>query len=103
MRIVDLTLAFPPILLAMVMTASLGPGLFHAGIAMVLVWWPIYARLLRAQILSVKERPHVEAAVAAGVGRWRQLRIHILPLAYHADCWSTRPWTSARSCCSPRA
>jgi peptide/nickel transport system permease protein len=82
MRLVDLTLAFPPILLAMVMTASLGPGLFHIGIALVLVWWPIYARLLRAQIMSVKEWPHVEAAVAAGVSRWRLFRVHILPLAF---------------------
>lgn len=82
MRLVDLTLAFPPILLAMVMTAALGPGLFHIGIALVLVWWPIYARLLRAQIMSVKEWPHVEAAVAGGVSRWRLLRIHILPLAF---------------------
>jgi peptide/nickel transport system permease protein len=82
MRLVDLTLAFPAILLAMVMTASLGPGLFHIGIALVIVWWPIYARLLRAQILSVKEWPHVEAAVAAGVGRWRLFRVHILPLAF---------------------
>jgi len=82
MRLVDLTLAFPPILLAMVMTASLGPGLFHIGIALVLVWWPIYARLLRAQIMSVKEWPHVEAAVASGVSRWRLFRIHILPLAF---------------------
>jgi len=82
MRLVDLTLAFPPILLAMVMTASLGPGLFHIGIALVLVWWPIYARLLRAQIMSIKEWPHVEAAVASGVSRWRLFRIHILPLAF---------------------
>lgn len=82
MRIVDLTLAFPAILLAMVMTASLGPGLFHIGIALVIVWWPIYARLLRAQILTVKESPHVEAAVAAGVSRWRLFRVHILPLAF---------------------
>jgi peptide/nickel transport system permease protein len=82
MRLVDLTLAFPAILLAMVMTASLGPGLFHIGIALVLVWWPIYARLLRAQIMSVKQSPHVEAAVAAGAGRWRIFRIHILPIAF---------------------
>ncbi|HEX9066964.1 MAG TPA: ABC transporter permease [Streptosporangiaceae bacterium] len=82
MRLVDLTLAFPPILLAMVMTASLGPGLFHIAIALVLVWWPIYARLLRAQIMSVKEWPHVEAAVAGGVSRWRLFRVHILPLAF---------------------
>jgi peptide/nickel transport system permease protein len=59
MRLTDVVLAFPAILLAMVMTAALGPGLVHAGIAMVIVWWPIYARLLRAQILSVKEQAHV--------------------------------------------
>ena len=81
MRVVDITMAFPPILLAMAITASLGPGIRNALIGMILVWWPIYARLLRAQILSVKEQSHVEAAVAAGVGRWRLLRIHILPLA----------------------
>jgi peptide/nickel transport system permease protein len=65
----------------MVVTASLGPGLVHAGMAMVVVWWPIYARLLRAQVLSVKQQPHVEAAVAVGVTRPRLLRLHILPLA----------------------
>jgi peptide/nickel transport system permease protein len=81
MRFTDVTLAFPAILLAMVMTASLGPGLFHAGIAMVVVWWPIYARLMRAQVLSVKQQPHVEAATAVGVGRWRLFRVHIAPLA----------------------
>lgn len=81
MRITDVALAFPAILLAMIVTAALGPGLVHAGMAMIIVWWPIYSRLLRAQVLSVKESPHVEAAVAAGVGRWRLLFVHILPLA----------------------
>ncbi|MBI5087573.1 MAG: ABC transporter permease, partial [Actinobacteria bacterium] len=47
MRLVDITMAFPPILLAMAITASLGPSVRNATIAMVLVWWPIYARLLR--------------------------------------------------------
>ena len=54
MRFVDITMAFPPILLAMAITASLGPNLSNALIAMVLVWWPIYARLMRGQILSLK-------------------------------------------------
>lgn len=83
MRAVDVTLSFPPILLAMAVTASLGPGLHNAAIAMVIVWWPIYARLMRAQVLAVREREHVEAAVAAGAGHARVLFKHILPL-----CWS---------------
>ncbi|HUS55539.1 MAG TPA: ABC transporter permease [Thermohalobaculum sp.] len=83
MRLVDVTLAFPPILLAMAVAASLGPGLENAAIAMVVVWWPLYARLVRAQVLEVREREHVEAAVAAGAGPMRVLCLHILPL-----CWT---------------
>lgn len=83
MRLVDITLSFPPILLAMAVAASLGPGLGNAAIAMVVVWWPVYARLMRAQVLEVREREHVEAAVAAGAGHFRILAKHILPL-----CWT---------------
>ena len=83
MRLVDVTLSFPPMLLAMAVAASLGPGLGNAAIAMVIVWWPVYARLMRAQVLEVREREHVEAAVAAGAGRVRVLTRHILPL-----CWT---------------
>jgi peptide/nickel transport system permease protein len=83
MRLVDVTLAFPPVLLAMAVAASLGPGLENAAIAMIIVWWPVYARLMRAQVLEVKEREHVEAAIAGGAGRFRLLGVHILPL-----CWT---------------
>lgn len=83
MRLVDVTLAFPPILLAMAVAASLGPGLENAAIAMIVVWWPLYARLMRAQVLEVREREHVEAAVAAGAGPMRTLFLHVLPL-----CWT---------------
>jgi peptide/nickel transport system permease protein len=83
MRLVDVTLSFPPILLAMAVTAALGPGLGNAAIAMVIVWWPIYARLMRAQVLAVREREHVEAAIASGARPSRVLFKHILPL-----CWS---------------
>lgn len=83
MRLVDITVAFPPILLAMAVAAMLGPGLANASIAMVIVWWPIYARLMRAQVLEVREREHVEAAVAGGAPRLRVLRVHVLPL-----CWT---------------
>lgn len=83
MRLVDITLSFPPMLLAMAVAASLGPGLGNATVAMVIVWWPVYARLMRAQVLEVREREHVEAAVAAGATRTRVLTKHILPL-----CWT---------------
>ncbi|MCB1394855.1 MAG: ABC transporter permease [Rhodobacteraceae bacterium] len=83
MRAVDVTLSFPPILLAMTVAATLGPGLANASIAMIVVWWPIYARLMRAQVLEVKSREHVEAAVAGGAGRMRVLVVHVLPL-----CWT---------------
>lgn len=83
MRLVDVTVSFPPILLAMTVAATLGPGIINAALAMVIVWWPIYARLMRAQVLEVKEREHVEAAIAGGAGHFRILGIHILPL-----CWT---------------
>jgi len=81
MRVVDVALAFPPILLAMVIAATLGPGLRNAFFAMIVVWWPIYARLLRGQVMAIKELDHVEAAEAIGATRGRILRRHILPLS----------------------
>jgi peptide/nickel transport system permease protein len=83
MRMVDVTLSFPPMLLAMAVAASLGPGLENAAIAMIIVWWPVYARLMRAQVLEVREREHVEAAIAGGASRPRVLTKHVLPL-----CWT---------------
>ena len=82
MRFSDITMAFPPILLAMAITASLGPGIRNALIAMILVWWPIYARLLRGQVLAIREREHVESAVAIGASRWHVLRRYVLPLSF---------------------
>jgi peptide/nickel transport system permease protein len=82
MRLVDITLSFSPILLAMAVTASLGPGLENAAVAMVIVWWPVYARLMRGQVLSIRSREHVEAATAAGASHTRTLVKHILPLSW---------------------
>lgn len=82
MRLVDVTLSFPPILLAMAVAATLGPGLENAAIALVAVWWPVYARLMRAQVIAVKGQDHVTAAVASGVGRVRLLTVYILPLSW---------------------
>ncbi|MDQ0138100.1 peptide/nickel transport system permease protein [Neorhizobium galegae] len=83
MRLVDVTLSFPPMLLAMAVAASLGPGLWTATIAMIAVWWPLYARLMQAQVISVKQMEHVDAAISSGVRRGRLLRKYILPL-----CWT---------------
>ena len=100
MRLVDVTLSFPPVLLAMAVAASLGPGLQNAAIAMIIVWWPVYARLMRGQVLEVKEREHVEAAIAGGASRWRLLTKHILSLCWTPDAGQRhhgfRPGRAAR-------
>ena len=62
MRITDIFLAFPPLLLAVAIAAALGPGYINAVIAIALTWWPWYTRLVRAQALSLRERDFVEAA-----------------------------------------
>jgi peptide/nickel transport system permease protein len=79
MRLADITLAFPSIVLALAIAAVLGPSLTNALIAMVLVWWPEYARLMRSQVLSVKNHEYVTASVALGGSRSRILFLHILP------------------------
>jgi len=79
MRLADITLAFPSIVLALAIATVLGPSITNALIAMVLVWWPEYARLMRSQVLSIKNNEYVTAAVALGVPRSRILLNHILP------------------------
>src|SRR5512141_3411510 len=66
MRLADITLAFPSIVLALAIAAVLGPSITNALIAMVLVWWPEYARLLRSLVLGVKNDEYVSASVALG-------------------------------------
>lgn len=78
MRITEVFQAFPPLLLAMVMVALLGPGLLNAGIALALSWWPWYTRLVRAEARSLRERPYVAAAEAIGVRPCTILRRHII-------------------------
>jgi peptide/nickel transport system permease protein len=81
MRLVDITLAFPGILLAITITAYLGREMHNIMIAIILVAWPVYARLLRGQILAVRESEHVLAARTLGAGGVRILTRHILPVA----------------------
>lgn len=79
MRITDLFLAFPFLLLAMAITAALGRGLENAAFAMIISWWPWYTRLVRGVTISLKERAFVEAARAAGVRDSLIILKHILP------------------------
>jgi len=82
MRVVDVVLAFPSIVLAMAITAALGPGLPHAMLAIVLVGWAEYSRLMRGQILAAKANDYVVAARALGAPAWRVLLRHVLPNAF---------------------
>lgn len=79
MRVCDAVLAFPSLILAMAITAAIGPGLINASLAIILVLWPEYARLIRGQVLSIREMEYVSAARALGVPEGRILWRHILP------------------------
>ena len=79
MRVADVALAFPSIVLAIAITAALGPSLRNAMIAMVVVWWPEYARVMRGQVLAVRSHEYVQAARAMGCSSWRILWRHIIP------------------------
>jgi len=83
MRLTDMFLAFPALVLAMGAAAALGPSLFNAVLAIALVWWPWYARLVRGQTLAIKNQVFVEAARAVGASGPRIAFKHIL-----RNCWS---------------
>lgn len=79
MRVTDVFLSFPHLLLAMAISTLLGPNLINAMIAIAVSGWPWYARLVRAEAMSVRERDFVEAAMAMG-SSWRRILFrHILP------------------------
>ena len=78
-RIIDVVLAFPYLLLAMIVVAILGPGLTNAMIAIAIVYTPQFARVVRGVVLSVKEQDFVEAARAMGSGPTRILARYVLP------------------------
>lgn len=80
MQITEIVMAFPGILLAIAFAAVLGPGIDNLILALSLTGWVSYARLVRGQTLSLKQRQHVQAAVSLGAGVPRLLFQHILPL-----------------------
>ncbi|AMY71093.1 ABC transporter permease [Frigidibacter mobilis] len=79
MRFTDLTLTIPSLILAMAIAAALGPGFSNMVIAIALSWWPGYARLVRGEVLAVREEVYVTAARAIGATPGRVLCRHILP------------------------
>ncbi len=79
MRIMDIILAFPSLLLALVLVAILGPGLFNAMLAIALVLQPHFARLTRAAVMAEKNREYVVSAKVAGAGHLRLMLVTILP------------------------
>ena len=81
MRVVDMVLAFPSLILAMAIAAALGPSIQNSMLALLVVWWPPYARLARGQVLAIKARDFVAAARVSGATASRILVRHILPNA----------------------
>jgi peptide/nickel transport system permease protein len=82
MRVADVFLSFPPLILAMAITAALGIGVINAIIAMVVVWWPQYARLTRGLVLVQRDQEYVQAARMLGYGPLRIMARHIAPNAF---------------------
>ncbi len=82
MRVADAVLAFPSLVLAMAITAALGPSINNAMLAIVVVLWPTYARVMRGQVLAIKSMEFIEAAHAIGVPNWRIFLRHVLPNSY---------------------
>jgi peptide/nickel transport system permease protein len=82
MRVTDLFFSFPPIILAMVITASLGPGLLNAALALSVVSWPNYARVSRSLVLSAKQEDYVVAGRLMGAGSvmslWRDVTPNVI-------------------------
>ncbi|HEX4472064.1 MAG TPA: ABC transporter permease [Nocardioides sp.] len=81
MRITDVFLAFPALLLAVALTSVLSPSALHAAMAIAATWWPWYARLSRAQAASIRHQGYSDAARVIGASRTRQVLRHVLPNA----------------------
>ena len=79
MRITDVFLSFPPLLLAIAISAFMGPNLRNAMLAIIISWWPWYTRIIRGQAVSIRERQFVRAARAIGTPKMEIIFKHILP------------------------
>ena len=79
MRLTDIFISLPTLILAIAMTAALGPSLPNAVLAMVIVWWPIYARLIRGEVLAIKGKDYIKAMKVMGANPLRIIVFHVLP------------------------
>lgn len=79
MRVTDIFLSFPALVLAMAVAIAIGPGLTNSMMALLVVWWPWYARIARGEALSIKGSQYIEAAHAAGLGDSQIVLRHVLP------------------------
>lgn len=84
MRVTDGFLALPAPVVAIAVVSALGPGLSHTLLALSIVWWPFYARIVRGEVRALAARPHVEAARLSGAGGLRIAFRHLLPGAVPA-------------------
>lgn len=80
MRVTDVFLAIPKLLLALAFVAALGPGIVNAALAITLTAWPPYARLARAEALTVRNSDYVNAVRLAGAGEFRIIFFHVIPM-----------------------
>lgn len=78
LRVTDVFLAFPSLLLALAITISLGRGPWQVVLAVLITWWPYYVRLVRGEVLAVKHLPYIQAARAAGVSEGRIVTRHVV-------------------------
>jgi peptide/nickel transport system permease protein len=79
MRMTDVFLALPGAVLAVAVVAAIGPSYQHTLFAISIVWWPLYARIVRGEVTRLRASPHIEAARVAGAGRVRIALRHLLP------------------------
>lgn len=79
MRFAELISSFPPLILAMVIAAALGPSIFNSVLAMTIIWWPNYARLMRSMVITLKENEYIVASRTIGASHLRILAKEILP------------------------
>jgi len=79
MRFVDLVLCIPSLFLLLMVIAMLEPNIYNVMIVIAITSWPGLARLVRAEVLSVRERDYIQAAIALGIGRWRIIWRHVIP------------------------
>ena len=79
MRLVDLILCIPSFFLLLMVIAMLEPNIYNVMIVIAITSWPGLARLVRAEVLSVRERDYIQAAIVLGIGRWRIIWRHIIP------------------------